>query len=110
VAGLVADERTVVAGSGPKVREQKRLEAESRQSRFRAKQEFERNLFTIEQRIQELEVRQKELTSVLEEPDRSENTLRPAEASRELTSVTQELEALSVQWERLVDIGQDNVA
>lgn len=110
VAGLVADERTVVAGSGPKVREQKRLEAESRQSRFRARQEFERNLFTIEQRIQELELRQKELTSVLEQPDRSENTLRPAEASRELTSVTQELEALSVQWERLVDIGQDNVA
>jgi ATP-binding cassette, subfamily F, member 3 len=109
-AGLVADGRAVVAGSGPKVREQKRLEAESRQSRFRARQEFERNLLTIEQRIQELEVRQKELTSVLEEPDRSENTVRPAEASRELTSVTRELEALSVQWERLVDIEQDTVA
>jgi len=110
VAGLVADERAVVAGPGPKVREQKRLEAESRQNRFRAKQEFERNLSIIEQRIEELEVRQKELTNVLEEPDRYENTVRPAEASRELTTVTQELEALSVQWERLVDIGQDNVA
>jgi ATP-binding cassette subfamily F protein 3 len=113
-AGLVADGRTdaraVVAGSGPKVREQKRLEADARQSRFRAKQEFERNLSTIEQRIQELELRQKELTSVLEEPERYENTVRPAEASRELTSVTQELDALSVQWERLVEIGQDNVA
>jgi len=113
-AGLVADGKTdaraAVAGSGPKVREQKRLEADARQSRFRAKQEFERNLSTIEQRIQELELRQKELTSVLEEPERYENSVRPAEASRELTSVTQELDALSVQWERLVEIGQDNVA
>ena len=113
-AGLVADGRTdaraVVARSGPKVREQKRLEADARQSRFRAKQEFERNLSTIEQRIQELELRQKELTSVLEEPERYENSVRPAEASRELTSITQELDALSVQWERLVEIGQDNVA
>ena len=113
-AGLVADGRTdaraVVARSGPKVREQKRLEADARQSRFRAKQEFERNLSTIEQRIEELELRQKELTSVLEEPERYENSVRPAEASRELTSVTQELDALSVQWERLVEIGQDNVA
>jgi ATP-binding cassette subfamily F protein 3 len=113
-AGLVADGRTdaraVVARSGPKVREQKRLEADARQSRFRAKQEFERNLSTIEERIQELELRQKELTSVLEKPGRYENSVRPAEASRELTSVTQELDALSVQWERLVEIGQDNVA
>jgi ATP-binding cassette subfamily F protein 3 len=111
-AGLVADGRTdareAVAGSGPKVREQKRLEADARQSRFRAKQEFERNLSTIEQRIQELELRQKELTNVLEEPERYENSVRPAEASRELTSVTQELGALSVQWERLVEIGQSN--
>jgi ATP-binding cassette subfamily F protein 3 len=113
-AGLVADGRidakTAVAGSGPKVREQKRLEADARQSRFRARQEFERNLSTIEQRIQELELRQKELTSVLEEPERYGNSVRPAEASRELTSVTQELDALSVQWERLVEIGQDNAA
>jgi ATP-binding cassette subfamily F protein 3 len=114
VAGLVADGRSVAiesgSGSGPKAREQKRLEADARQNRFRARQEFERNLSTIEQRILGLELRQKELASFLEHPDREENGVRPAEVSRELTSVTQELAALSLQWERLVDIGQENGA
>jgi len=113
VAGLVADGRSVVtesgSGSGPKARKQKRSEADERQIRYRAREEFKRNLSTIEQRILELELRQKELTSFLEEPDRYANAVPPAEAGRELTSVTQELKALSVQWERLVDIGQDNV-
>jgi len=96
--------------AGPKAREQKRLEADARQNRFRARQEFERNLATIEQRILGLEFRQKELASFLEQPDREGNGVRPAEASRELTSVTQELTALSLQWERLVDIGLSNEA
>jgi ATP-binding cassette subfamily F protein 3 len=111
VAGLVADGKPVGtesgAGSGPKAREQKRLEADARQNRFRAKQESQRNLTTIEQRILALELRQKELTSILEQPEGYKNALRPAEASRELTSVTQELEALSFQWERLVDVAQE---
>jgi ATP-binding cassette, subfamily F, member 3 len=110
VAGLVADGKPIGTeagfGSGPKAREQKRLEADARQSRFRARQESERSLLTIERRILELELRQKELTSILEQPERYEKAVSPAEASRELTSVTQELEALSVQWERLVDIGK----
>ena len=114
VAGLVADGNAVVtqagSGSGPKAREQKRLEADARQSRSRAKQELKRDLSTIEQRILELELRQKELTSLLEQPDRSENSVRPAQAGRELTSLTQELETLSLQWERLVDIAQDEKA
>jgi ATP-binding cassette, subfamily F, member 3 len=111
VAGLVADGRTVapesVSGSGPKAKDQKRLEADARQSRFRAKQESERNLLTVERRILELELRQKELAGILEQPERSENAVRPAEASRELTSVTKELESLSAQWERLAEMVQD---
>jgi ATP-binding cassette subfamily F protein 3 len=114
VAGLVADGKAVVtqplSGSGPKAREQKRLEADARQSRSRAKQELQRDLFTIEQRILELELRQKELTSLLEQSDRPENSVRPAQAGRELTSLTQELETLSLQWERLVDTSQDEKA
>jgi ATP-binding cassette, subfamily F, member 3 len=111
VAGLVADGRSVVtetgSGSGPKAREQKRLEADARQKRSSARQELVRDLSTIEKRILELELRQKELTSFLEQPDHYENSARPAQAGRELTSVTQELEALSLQWERLVDRAQD---
>jgi ATP-binding cassette, subfamily F, member 3 len=112
VAGLVADGKPVGtesgSGSGPKAKDQKRLEADARQSRFRAKQESERNLLTIERRILELELRQKELASILEQPERYENAVRPAEASRELTSVSKELESLSAQWERLAEIVQDN--
>ena len=111
-AGLVADGRSAVvvetgAGSGPKGREQKRLEADARQSRSRAKQEIQRDLSIIEQRIIELELRQKELTGFLEQSDRPEISVSPAEAGRELTSVAQELRALSVQWERLVEMAQD---
>ncbi len=114
VAGLVADGKPVgtesVLGSGPKAKDQKRLEADARQSRFLAKQESERNLLTVERRILELELRQKELASILEQPERYENAVRPAEASRELTSVTKELESLSAQWERLAEMVQDNGA
>jgi ATP-binding cassette, subfamily F, member 3 len=111
-AGLVADGRSAAvietgAGSGPKGREQKRLEADVRQSRSRAKQEIQRDLSIIEQRIIELELRQKALTGFLEQSDRSEISVSPAEAGRELTSVAQELRALSVQWERLVEMAQD---
>ncbi|MBV8378138.1 MAG: ATP-binding cassette domain-containing protein [Verrucomicrobia bacterium] len=110
VDGLVADRKLAAAdaaaGSGPKAREQKRLEADARQERSRARQEIERDLSTVEKRILELELRQKELTSVLEQPDLSRNSLLPAKAGRELKSVTQELEALCVQWERLVEIAQ----
>jgi ATP-binding cassette subfamily F protein 3 len=114
VAGLDADGRSVVtepgSGFGPKAREQKRLEADARQIRSRARQDLDRDLSTIEGRIVELELRQKELTSFLQQPDSSENSVRPAQAGRELTSLTQELEALSLQWERLVDTTQNNVA
>jgi ATP-binding cassette subfamily F protein 3 len=112
VAGLVADGKPMAtesgAGSGPKAKDQKRLEADARQSRFRAKQESERNLLTVERRILELELRQKELASILEQPEHYENAVRPAEASRELTSVTKELESLSAQWERLAEKVQDD--
>jgi ATP-binding cassette subfamily F protein 3 len=114
VAGLVADGRSVVteagSGFGPKAREQKRLEADARQIRSRARQDLDRDLSIIEGRILELELRQKELTSFLQQPESAENSVRPAQAGRELTSLTQELEALSLQWERLVETTQNNLA
>ncbi|MEA3206406.1 MAG: hypothetical protein QOG92_2118 [Verrucomicrobiota bacterium] len=110
VAGLVADGRPMAAetsvGSGPKARGQKRAEADERLARSRAREEIKRNLSTLEQRILKLELRQKELTSYLEQPEQHENSVRPAQAGRELTSLTQELESLSGEWERLVEITQ----
>ncbi len=111
VAGLVAEGKPAQiengAGSPRKGREQKRLEADARQKRSEAKQELQRELRALEEKILRLELRQKELTNLLEQPDRSENSVRPAQAGRELASVTQELKSLSHQWERLVDTVQE---
>jgi ATP-binding cassette subfamily F protein 3 len=111
VAGLVAEgksaETGIGAGTARKGREQKRLEADARQRRSEAKQELQQELRTLEEKIMRLELRQKELTSFLEQPDRSENSVRPAQVGRELASVTQELKTLSLRWERLVDTVQE---
>ena len=111
VAGLVAEgkstETETGAGSARKGREQKRLEADARQRRSEVKQELQQELTTLEEKILRLELRQKELTSFLEQPDRSENSVRPAQVGRELASVTQELKTLSLRWERLVDTVQE---
>ena len=111
VAGLVAEGKSTETGTGAgsarKGREQKRLEADARQRRSEVKQELQQELRTLEEKILRLELRQKELTSFLEQPDRSENSVRPAQAGRELASVTQELKTLSLRWERLVDTVQE---
>jgi ATP-binding cassette, subfamily F, member 3 len=111
IAGLVAEgkpaETEAVAGAARKGREQKRLEADARQRRSESKQELQRELSTLEEKILRLELRQKELTGFLEQPDRSESSVRPAQAGRELASVTQELKTLSLRWERLVDTVQE---
>jgi ATP-binding cassette, subfamily F, member 3 len=111
VAGLVAEGKSTETGTGGgsarKGREQKRLEADARQKRSEVKQELQQELRTLEEKILRLELRQKELTSFLEQPDRSENSVRPAQVGRELASVTQELKTLSLRWERLVDTVQE---
>jgi ATP-binding cassette, subfamily F, member 3 len=111
VAGLVAEGKSTETGAGAgsarKGREQKRLEADARQRRSEAKQELQQELRTLEEKILRLELRQKELTSFLEQPDRSENSVRPAQVGREIASVTQELKTLSLRWERLVDTVQE---
>ena len=59
---------------------------------------------TLEERILWLESRQKELTASLEQPAIYEARGGVIQLNMELKSVTEELEALSAQWERLVDV------
>ena len=110
-AGLVAGEKSLeienARSSGSRNREQKRLEAEERQRRSRARKELETELSTLEERILWLEFRQKELTASLEQPAIYEAGARVVELNRELKSVTEELESLSAEWERLVDVAQE---
>ena len=106
VAGLVADDKPAPAEStGPaaKAKDQKRIDAEERKRRSQARQKFARELSSIESKILELELRQKELATFLEQSSDSSVRLTPAQVSRELASVTQELHTLSREWERMVD-------
>jgi ATP-binding cassette subfamily F protein 3 len=110
VAGLVADDKSVLTQSeaGTKPKNQKRQEAAERQKRAQARQKFERELSVIEAKILDLELRQKELTAVLEQSSDPAAALNPAQASRELAIVTQELRALSNRWEQMVDVANEN--
>jgi ATP-binding cassette subfamily F protein 3 len=106
VAGLVADDKPAPAEStGPaaKAKDQKRIDAEERKRRSQVRQKFARELSSIESKILELELRQKELATFLEQSSDSSVRLTPAQVSRELASVTQELHTLSREWERMVD-------
>jgi ATP-binding cassette subfamily F protein 3 len=107
-AGLVAGDKSFDIGGAPlsasRNKERKRLEAEARQRRSRARKELETELSTLEERILWLELRQKELTTSLEQPAVYGAAARAVQLNNELKSVTQELGALSAQWERLVDI------
>ena len=109
--GLVAGEKSFeiesARSSGSRNREQKRLEAEERQRRSRARKELETELSTLEERILWLEFRQKELTASLEQPAIYEAGAQVVQLNRELKSITEELESLSAQWERLVDVAQE---
>jgi ATP-binding cassette subfamily F protein 3 len=110
VAGLVAGDKSVPTETGPgaKDQNQKRLEAEERQKRSQARQNFQRELSTIEAKILELERRQKELASVLERSGDLATALNPAQASRELAIITQELRALSQRWEQMIDVANEH--
>ncbi len=108
LAGLVAGEKSLdigrVPGSASRNREQKRLEADARQVRSRARKDIERELSAIEERILGLECRQKELATSLEQPEVHEDSARALQVTKELKSVTEELQSLSPEWERLVSL------
>jgi ATP-binding cassette subfamily F protein 3 len=108
LAGLVAGEKSLdigrVPGSASRNREQKRLEADARQVRSRARKDIERELSVIEERILGLECRQKELATSLEQPEVHEDSARALQVTKELKSVTEELQSLSPEWERLVSL------
>ena len=111
LAGLVAGEKSLdigrVPGLASRNREQKRLEADARQVRSRARKDVERELSTLEERILGLEFRQKELATSLEQPEIHEDSARAMQVNKELRSVTEELQLLSPEWERLVDVAKE---
>jgi len=106
LAGRVeADGRARLNASGsnkPGLREQKeqkRAEAEIRKAEARAKREREQRVQELEMQIATLEGRQKELAADLEDPAIYEPGGRAVAINRELSTVSDELDRLTAEWE-----------
>jgi ATP-binding cassette subfamily F protein 3 len=81
-------------------RDQKRLEAETRQARSRERRARQQVVDKLEKEIARLEQRQKELTAELENPDTYQQPGRAVAVNRELSGVTDDLAAATAQWEQ----------
>ncbi len=88
-----------VEKSGVKLKEQKRLEAEQRQSRSRVKKEQQQRVAALEKEIAALEQLQTELAAELEKPETYSQPGRAMEVNRELIHAQERLAELTPEWE-----------
>jgi ATP-binding cassette, subfamily F, member 3 len=91
---------TPVPGTKAKSKEQKRIEAEERQARYRERKTHETAVAKLEAEIQKLEARQVELTAELENPASYEKPGRAMELNRECMETAERLKELGRQWEQ----------
>lgn len=82
-----------------KTKEQKRLEAEARNARSRDRRVQEKLVAQMEQEVERLEKRQKELAADLEKPETYADTGRAVAINRELAHVVDDLTAATAAWE-----------
>jgi ATP-binding cassette subfamily F protein 3 len=87
--------------SGPPVdrKAQKRLEAEQRQARSKAKKEQQQAVHLLEKKIQDLEKRQAEITAELEKPETYQGG-KAMDLNREFRHNADEIARLTPQWEK----------
>jgi ATP-binding cassette subfamily F protein 3 len=90
---------TSAPARGPKMRAQKRAEAEARNVISKTKREKDQRLEEIEMQIAALEERQKELLAALEDPGVYEAGGKAVSINRELSNVTADLARLTREWE-----------
>lgn len=104
-AALTAGAKVEVARINPadkqsfKTKEQKRMEAEQRQSRSRARKDQQQLVHRLEKEINGLELKQTELTAELEKPETYQQPGRAMEINRELIDVQERLAELTPKWE-----------
>jgi ATP-binding cassette subfamily F protein 3 len=82
-----------------KSKEQKRLEAEQRQARSRARQEQQQLVRDLEKEISGLEKKQAELAAELEKPETYQQPGRAMEINRDLIYTQERLAELTPEWE-----------
>jgi ATP-binding cassette subfamily F protein 3 len=85
---------------GASRKEQKRLEAEQRQSRSRRRREIQDRIGALEKEIGDLETREKQLTVELENPETHAVSGRVIQVNRELTEVHNRLAVANTEWEK----------
>ena len=88
----------------PKVdrKEQKRLEAQQRQARSDKKNEVPKRIAALEKEIADLEAKERDYAAELEKPETYHSGGRATQINRELTQVTNRLEAANAEWEKAV--------
>ena len=88
----------------PKVdrKEQKRLEAAERQARSDKKNEIPKRITALEKEIADLEAKERDYAAELEKPETYHSGGRATQINRELTQVTDRLEAANAEWEKAV--------
>jgi ATP-binding cassette subfamily F protein 3 len=99
---VVLDRQSFKEKSGSSLtsrKDQKRFEAEQRQSRSRRRKAQQQLVSQLEVEIQQLEARQTQLTSQLEKPETYERTGGALEINRELMHIQERLARLTPQWE-----------
>jgi ATP-binding cassette subfamily F protein 3 len=97
----------------PKVdrKEQKRLEAAERQARSDKKNEIPKRIAALEKEIADLEAKERDYAAELEKPETYHSGGRATQINRELTQVTDRLEAANAEWEKAVaDLAQFEAA
>ena len=86
----------------PKVdrKEQKRQEAQQRQARSDAKNAVPKRIAALEKEIADLEAKERDYAAELEKPETYHSGGRATQINRELTQVTNRLEAANAEWEK----------
>jgi ATP-binding cassette subfamily F protein 3 len=82
-------------------REQRRADSEQRKAEAKLKRDHEKKVRDLEMQILKLEGRQKELTAELEKPETYERGGAAIQLNRELLTVTEDLERVTGEWEKL---------
>jgi ATP-binding cassette subfamily F protein 3 len=87
-------------GAKTKNKEQKRIDAEERQARYRKRKTHQEAVTRLEAEIQRLEARQKELTAELENPATYEKGGAAMQLNREWQENADSLKLLAQEWEQ----------
>jgi ATP-binding cassette subfamily F protein 3 len=99
-AAAVVRPTAQVAAPKPKGKDQKRLEAEERQARYRKQKTHIDNVSRLEKEIARLETRQKEVAVELEKPETYEKGGQAMQLNREWQENADKLKALAHEWEQ----------